>query len=86
MFLLIGFGLLLISCNNPDNTTSSKENVSNTTTTNSDKTSTTSTPSSNTTTTINIFSGFQSNYNKIIIIIIMRYTCLYNISIICFYK
>ena len=39
MFLLIGFGLLLISCNNPDNTTS---------------TSTTSTPSSNTT-TINSF-------------------------------
>lgn len=54
MFLLIGFGLLLISCNNPDNTTSSKENVSNTTTTNSDKTSTTSIPSSNTT-TINSF-------------------------------
>lgn len=53
MFLLIGFGLLLISCNNPDNTTSSKENVNdNTTTTTS--TSTTSTPSSNTT-TINSF-------------------------------
>ena len=52
MFLLIGFGLLLISCNNPDNTTSSKENVNDNTTTTS--TSTTSTPSSNTT-TINSF-------------------------------
>ena len=51
MFLLIGFGLLLISCNNPDNTTSSKENVNDNTTTTS--TSTTSIPSSNT--TINSF-------------------------------
>lgn len=52
MFLLIGFGLLLISCNNPDNTT--KDTTSSigdqTTTTSSvsiDKTSTTSIPSSN---------------------------------------
>lgn len=58
MFLLIGFGLLLISCNNPDNTTkdttSSIGDQTTSTFVSTDKTSTTSTPSSNTT-TINSF-------------------------------